>query len=115
MCKGRTLYQGLPFKTAHCRKCGKTWASGTGLSFGRETGKTNGKSSLKGTTYKLSEQADEDKEGDLEYIGAVDSRCKRVWIRVFINGTSLKMELDTDAGVSLVTKKYGVNSSVVSI
>ena len=61
--------------------------------------------SKKETTHRVTEPQEEE-EYRLDYIGVLKGiNTKRVWIEVELNGIPLKMELDTGASVSLVSKK----------
>ena len=60
--------------------------------------------SKKETTHRVTEP--QEQEYKLDYIGVLKGiNTKRVWIKVELNGIPLKMELDTGASVSLVSKK----------
>lgn len=56
-------------------------------------------------THQIEETAvDSGKKYYLDYIGEVKGDTKRLWIEVKLNGIPLKMELDTGASISLVSK-----------
>ena len=48
------------------------------------------------------EDAEEDEDGLIYYIGSLDNRPYEVQVEV--NGKSLQMEIDTGAGVSLISQ-----------
>ena len=57
-------------------------------------------------THQVEETAvDSGEKYYLDYIGEVKGDTTRLWIEVELNGIPLKMELDTGASISLVSKR----------
>lgn len=101
--KGGHIARNCPFKTTQCCMYGKIGHLARAcLSVDRFSAAKENRQK----THLLSEKTDY--EGDdvmvLEHIGTLDSRGKRIWIKVLVYGTHLKMELDTGAGLSLVNE-----------
>eukprot|EP00731_Ephydatia_muelleri_P019227 Em0012g52a len=84
-----------PYRGTQCHKCKRV---------GHLTRACRSSGSKKETTHQVTEP--QEQEYRLDYIGVLKGiNTKRVWIEVELNGIPLKMELDTGASVSLVSKK----------
>ena len=85
-----------PYRGTLCHKCKRV---------GHLARACRSSGSKKETTHRVTEPQEE-QEYRLDYIGVLKGiNTKRVWIEVELNGIPLKMELDTGASVSLVSKK----------
>ena len=84
-----------PYRGTQCHKCKRV---------GHLARACRSSGSKKETTHRVTEP--QEQEYRLDYIGVLKGiNTKRVWIEVELNGIPLKMELDTGASVSLVSKK----------
>ena len=95
-CAGNGHYSwNCPYRGTQCHKCKRV---------GHLARACRSSGSKKETTHRVTEP--QEQEYRLDYIGVLKGiNTKRVWIEVELNGIPLKMELDTGASVSLVSKK----------